>query len=179
MEAATSKESNQQRARSAPPKSRSEPPECLLKLADVCGVPVTSWITSPRIKALCSSQFAHRPGDLWLAGYPKSGNTWLAEIVKLLYGFPPQRYNAGAADEIFSYKSSAPCPLNPAPLSCRSTMECAIHPEASVGPNASSWEQLQGKATRVFQTHWPHQDHVLKVVPFSLHVIMVTNTSVT
>jgi hypothetical protein len=63
-----------------------------VKLRDVCGVPVTFWIDSPRIKDLCTL-FEHQEGDLWLAGFPKSGNTWLAEIVKLLYGFPPQRYD--------------------------------------------------------------------------------------
>jgi hypothetical protein len=32
-----------------------------------------------------------------------------------------------------------------------------------VGPYATCWDDLQGKTARVYQTHWPHKDHVEKV----------------
>ena len=53
-----------------------------LNLHRVNGVPMTHHVTQKRVDELASMEL--RPDDLFIAPYPKSGTTWMLQIVKLI-----------------------------------------------------------------------------------------------
>ena len=84
-----------------------------------------------------SDQFLDRPGDLWVCGYYKSGNTWVQEIIKLLFGFHP---------------------LTPVSQACvKAEWEFGLPLE--VQPFNAIQE---GTTSRVFSGFWPHRDHMAR-----------------
>lgn len=108
-------------------------------LNNVSGLPQPSFVTSWRIEELSNGSFDHRPSDIWVVAYPKSGTTWTQTIVGALLGHPIPGIAEG--------DQRLYCPW----------------PERALGKRPLPMAELRARpAPRCLKSHWPARDHLAR-----------------
>jgi hypothetical protein len=117
----------------------------------VRGIPTHSFVTSSRMDFL-DKNLTHRPGDVWIDTYQKTGTTWTTYMVTLIQG-------------------------HPVPSGLLEAMNRCPWPEVGVGILSISPDALEQSAAsttfpRCFKSHWPRADFMAEI-PSTSRIIYV------
>eukprot|EP00746_Dinoflagellata_sp_MGD_P039757 gnl/MRDRNA2_/MRDRNA2_196010_c0_seq1.p1 gnl/MRDRNA2_/MRDRNA2_196010_c0~~gnl/MRDRNA2_/MRDRNA2_196010_c0_seq1.p1 ORF type:complete len:345 (+),score=27.92 gnl/MRDRNA2_/MRDRNA2_196010_c0_seq1:44-1036(+) len=118
----------------------------------VRGLPTSAFISDRRMDFL-EQNFTHRPKDVWVVTYQKTGTTWMQYTVLQILGYPSP---SGGTIEFFQQSP---------------------WPETETGPIAMSVENLERSdyakdGYRVLKSHWPRKDYLVSL-PVTSKIIYV------